>query len=286
MKHLELFEGWLSGFSGKSKEPEDYSYQGSKFRDAKDMWDHPERYNKDVYKDYNAALQELEDEMGTREILHLAPRGLGPENIIIDQILRSVYYMGGSIGTSSLAGWNNEKDPCDQEKHLLRINSERDAYDSKRNWYEYYRFESYYFMNERFAFVKKGGEEFEHAYITKDCYHRWFETEDKIDRIYRETRAAKGYRFWKTDPAIIASRYTQCGIDALFKVASQMEKSQGEDFLIACDLDERIKKDTSISFSLFNRIKKLGYDRLLKSLQGEASDDTIDTISSLGEIGF
>jgi hypothetical protein len=50
MKHVELFEGWLdsltSGFSGKSKPAiEDYSYQGSNFRYAKDMWDHPERYN-------------------------------------------------------------------------------------------------------------------------------------------------------------------------------------------------------------------------------------------------
>lgn len=293
MKHVELFEGWLdsltSGFSGKSKPaPEDYSYQGSKFRYAKDMWDHPERYNKEMYRDHDAALQELEDDMGTREILMLSPYSECKELSAIHQILRLVALNSStSMGTASFADSEREKDPCDNEGHLLKIDPDRGRF-SKENWFMYHRFKSYYFMNERFGFLNKGGlyTDFEHTYITKDCYHRWFETQEKLDSLLAETREAHEYRFWKTDPKIIAGRYTECGIDTLFKVAYQMEKSQGEDFLIACDLDQRIKKDPNISFSLFGKIRKSQYDKLLKSLQGEASDDAMNTAIDLGELGF
>ena len=66
----------------------------------------------------------------------------------------------------------------------------------------------------------------------------------------------------------------------------QMEKSQGEDFLIECNLDKKIKENPGTSFSVFNKVKKERYNRLLKSLQGEASDDVINTVTDLGELGF
>ena len=65
-----------------------------------------------------------------------------------------------------------------------------------------------------------------------------------------------------------------------------MEKFQGEDFLIECNLDKKIKENPGTSFSVFNRVKKERYNRLLKSLQGEASDDVINTVTDLGELGF
>jgi hypothetical protein len=138
MKHIKLFEGWLdsltSGFSGKSKPaPEDYSYQGSKFRDAKDMWDHPERYNKEMYRDHDAALQELEDDMGTREILMLSPYRECKELSAIHQILRLVALNSNtSMGTASFADSEREKDPCDNEGHLLKIDPDRGRF-SKEN---------------------------------------------------------------------------------------------------------------------------------------------------------
>jgi hypothetical protein len=142
-------------------------------------------------------------------------------------------------------------------------------------------------MNERIGFVTKGRFEYPvHSFFTKDFYHRWLEDTDKLSELREEIKNARKYRFWKTDPKIIASRYTKCGIDTLFSVADEMERSQGEDFLIACDLQERIKKDPNITFSLFFRLRKSGYDKLLKSLQGEISDDTMSTISDLGELGF
>lgn len=287
MKHVQLFEGWLdsltSGFSGKSKpEPEDYSYQKSKFRDASDMWSHPERYNKDVYRDYDAALKELETDLGTREILSVPFMG--------DEIFQGIYDLTTpttSLGTSSFAG--NEpkpKDPCDGEIHILKIDPNKEFF-SNRYWYEYHNFHSYYFMNERIGFITKGRFEYPiHTFFTKDFYHKWLEDPDKLADLRGEIKKAYEYRFWKTDPKMIASRYTKCEIDTLFSVADEMERSQGEDFLIACDLDQRIKKDPSITFSLFHRLKKSGYDKLLKSLQGEISDDTISTISDLGELGF
>lgn len=287
MKHLQLFEGWLdsltSGFSGRSKkEPEDYSYRGSKFRDAKDMWDHPERYNKDVYRDYDAALKELETDLGTREILSV--------DLLNEEVVKYIHDLTSpttSFGTSSFAG--NEpkpKDPCDNEIQILKIDPNKEFF-SNRYWYEYHNFHSYYFMNERIGFVTKGRFEYPvHSFFTKDFYHRWLEDTDKLSELREEIKNARKYRFWKTDPEIVAGRYTKCGIDTLFSVAGEMERSQGEDFLIACDLDQRIKKDPSISFSLFGRIRKSGYDKLLKSLQGEASDDSINTAIDLGELGF